>query len=118
MIDTSQTIPPAFPDQKVAASEPIDVPSFESAARLDRPTVSSTLQQVIAGSSASPAVPATAESEAFAQLVHPHRPISSKKAARPRRAARARIEAPRKDAEHLRHPACDWCGRSNLGQAF
>jgi len=115
VIDTSQAIPPAVSNHGLAALEATTVPSFKSAAPFDQP-VSSTPRQAIGDSS--PAAGAPAPSEAFAQLVHPDRSMSSKKAARTRRSARARIEAPRKYAEHFRHLACDWCGRSSLGEAF
>jgi hypothetical protein len=118
VIDTSQAIPPAVSNHELAALEAATVPSFKSADPFDQPTVSSTLRQATADSSALPAARPPAPSEAFAQLMHPDRSMSSKKAARTRRSARARIETLRKYAEHFRHLACDWCGRSGLGEAF
>ena len=117
VIDTGRAILPAFPDQQATATLGIaslsrpDTPFDQSAGSSSPQEAQETL---------SPAASAAGSGalEAFARLAQPDRSMSSKKAARPRRSARARIEAPRKYAEHVRHFACDWCGRSNLGEAF
>jgi hypothetical protein len=118
VIDTSQAVLDAIPNQEAAAAEIVTPSGPESIGPAEQSEVLSALQGAGADHGTSPPRPAR---EAFAQLEQPDQ-FAKSQPARPvsatRRHAQRRVEPSRQHAHRFRDLACDRCGSSSPGQAF